>query len=304
MEADLIAKGVVPESAPWPERTKRWFLGHGGGLDPVTGKLVHGTKLKRATERLIQILKARDSGLFRPNREKDELTYSIGTAEHCGQTRGKGVVPLVQGFPEWIDSYRSRQRRKDEEAERIRILQQYVIESREAVLESQRREKEMQAKMQEEVARQVQIQLSAHGITTALGINISRPDQLRSSCASTELPDAIKDAELRFPVDDVTEPFTSCELHIPKDNGTVKVAIGVVNPIDRTKTPRIHGAVVPAGYATVSVDKAIEGFSDVPLDIHGGDGEKTVGEAEKSFIAWRKRYINIPGKPLPHNRYG
>ncbi|XP_066334550.1 proline-rich receptor-like protein kinase PERK10 [Miscanthus floridulus] len=32
-----------------------------------------------------------------------------------------------------------------------------------------------------------------------------------------------------------------------------------------------------------------------------GDGEKTVGEAEKSFIAWRKRYINIPGKPLPHN---
>jgi hypothetical protein len=119
-----------------------------------------------------------------------------------------------------------------------------------------------------------------------------------------ELPDAIKDAELCVPVDDVTKPFTSCELHIPKDNGTVKVAIGVVNPIDRTKTPRIHGAVVPAGYATVSVDKAIEGFSDVPLDIHGGDGEKTVGEAEKSFIAWRTRYINIPRKPLPHNRYG
>jgi len=90
MEADLIAKGVVPESALWPERTKCWFLGHGGGLDPVTGKLVHGTKLERATERLIQILKARDSGLFWPNREKDELTYSIGTAEHCGRTRAKG----------------------------------------------------------------------------------------------------------------------------------------------------------------------------------------------------------------------
>ena len=56
-----------------------------------------------------------------------------------------------------------------------------------------------------------------------------------------ELPDAIKDAKLRFPMDDVTEPFTSCELHIPKDDGTVKVAIGVVNPIDRIKTPRIHG---------------------------------------------------------------
>ena len=112
MEAYLIAKGVVPKSAPWPECTKRWFLGHGGGLDPVTGKLVHGTKLKRATERLIQILKARYSGLFRPNREKDELTYSIGTAEHCGRTRGKGAVPWVQGFPEWIDSYRSRRMRR------------------------------------------------------------------------------------------------------------------------------------------------------------------------------------------------
>ncbi|XP_066333442.1 bZIP transcription factor 29-like [Miscanthus floridulus] len=46
-----------------------------------------------------------------------------------------------------------------------------------------------------------------------------------------------------------------------------------------------------------------QGFSDVPLDIHGGDGEKTMAEAEK-FIAWRKRYINIPEKPLLHNRYG
>ena len=70
IEAYLIAKGVVPKSAPWPERTKRWFLGHGGGLDLVTGKLVHGTKLERATERLIQILKARDSGLFRPTERK------------------------------------------------------------------------------------------------------------------------------------------------------------------------------------------------------------------------------------------
>ena len=164
-------QGVIPESASWPERTKHWFLGHGGGLDLVTGKLVHGTKLERATERLIQILKARDSGLFWPNREKDELTYSIRTAKHSRRTRGKGVVPWVQGFPKWIDSYRSRQRWKDEEAERIRILQQYVIESREAMLESQRREKEMQ----EEVARQVQIQLSAHGITTSPGINISPP---------------------------------------------------------------------------------------------------------------------------------
>ena len=56
-------------------------------------------------------------------------------------------------------------------------------------------------------------------------------------------------------MDDVTEPCTSCELHIPKGNSTIKVAIGLINPIDRTKTPRIHGNIIQEGYATISADK-------------------------------------------------
>ena len=60
-------------------------------------------------------------------------------------------------------------------------------------------------------------------------------------------------------------------------------------------TPRIHGAVVPLGYASVSVDRVVKGFSNVQLEIEGGDGEKTLGEAGKTFICWRKRYIIIPG---------
>jgi hypothetical protein len=35
------------------------------------------------------------------------------------------------------------------------------------------------------------------------------------------------DARMRFPVDDVTAPLTSCELHIPEGNATVKVDIGL-----------------------------------------------------------------------------
>ena len=31
------------------------------------------------------------------------------------------------------------------------------------------------------------------------------------------------------------------------------------------------------------------------LEIEGGDGEKTLGETEKTFICWRKRYIIILG---------
>ena len=65
----------------------------------------------------------------------------------------------------------------------------------------------------------------------------------------------VTDAAQHFPVDDVTEPLTLCELHIPQENATVMVATGVVSPIDRTKTPKIHNSVIPLGYAAVSVDK-------------------------------------------------
>jgi len=84
MERDLIAKGKVPETLDWLERTKEWYYGHGGGLDPETGKVDCGEKLNEEIARLKFIIDARERGLFRPNREKDELTYAIGTAEHGG----------------------------------------------------------------------------------------------------------------------------------------------------------------------------------------------------------------------------
>ena len=33
-EAALIAKGITPGTVDWPERSKHWFYGHGGSLDP------------------------------------------------------------------------------------------------------------------------------------------------------------------------------------------------------------------------------------------------------------------------------
>ena len=93
----------------------------------------------------------------------------------------------------------------------------------------------------------------------------------KNRCASTKLPNQ-DDAMLRFPVDDITAPFTSYELHIPKENATIMVAIGVFSPPDPTKTQRIHGAIIPPGYVSVLVDRVNKGFSDLPLDILGGDG--------------------------------
>ena len=104
---------------------------------------------------------------------------------------------------------------------------------------------------------------------------------------------------LRFPVDDVTTPITSIELHVPRGNDTIKVAVGVFTPPDPTKTPRIHVAPIQPGYARVAVDQVSKGYEDLVLDIPGGDGEKTLGEAEMAYILWRKRYNIIPGASAP-----
>ena len=104
-------------------------------------------KIERATQRLARAREEADSGVFKPNREKDELTYALENPEHGGRTRGYGTVPWLQAFPVDRDTYRSRQRKKDEEADQIRVLEQFVNESRQALLESREREKSLEARM-------------------------------------------------------------------------------------------------------------------------------------------------------------
>jgi hypothetical protein len=84
MEADLLAKGIHPFSLEWPERSKNWFFTHGGSLDPQIRESVIGGEIRRAAQRLIDIVDASTSGAFVPNREKDELTYVLQTPEHPG----------------------------------------------------------------------------------------------------------------------------------------------------------------------------------------------------------------------------
>jgi hypothetical protein len=61
------------------------------------------------------------------SREKDELTYALENLEHPGRTRGKGMIPWKYGFSQYIDSYRSRQRRKTEEQARLRRLEEQLL---------------------------------------------------------------------------------------------------------------------------------------------------------------------------------
>jgi len=57
----------------------------------------------------------RIAGTWQPNREKDSLTMALGNREHPGRTRGVGVQPWIKGFPNDEGSYRSRDRRRQEQ---------------------------------------------------------------------------------------------------------------------------------------------------------------------------------------------
>ena len=39
MEQDLLDRGIQPTTMNWSERSRTWFYGHGGSLDPLTGDL-------------------------------------------------------------------------------------------------------------------------------------------------------------------------------------------------------------------------------------------------------------------------
>jgi hypothetical protein len=63
-------------------------------------------------------------------------------------------VSWEHAFPKDKVTYRSRQRKKDEEAERMRRMEEMVLESREVAREAVEREKALEAKMNEEIKRQ------------------------------------------------------------------------------------------------------------------------------------------------------
>ena len=69
-------------------------------------------------------------------------------------------------------------------------------------------------------------------------------------------------------MDDITVPLMPCELHIPLGNtgATVLVAHGIVFPVVLDKTPTIHVNLIPPGYYSVSVDRVIKDYREVPLD--------------------------------------
>ena len=81
-KANLLAAGVNPVTASWPDRSKHWFLGHGGSLDPKTGAAIASDAIKTVSKELEKAMSKVQEGTFVPDRENDELTCALGNPEH------------------------------------------------------------------------------------------------------------------------------------------------------------------------------------------------------------------------------
>ena len=100
----------------WDERAKHWTFARKATLHPETGRIVYRTEQdaiigKKNSKRE----RAKVTGTWRPNRKNDSLTLALGNREHPGRTRGVGVQPWIKGFPNDEGSYRSRDRRRQEQ---------------------------------------------------------------------------------------------------------------------------------------------------------------------------------------------
>ena len=52
------------------------------------GSFVTSDAIRKVADRLDVALKAVSEGSFKSDREKDELTYALGTLEHTGRVQG------------------------------------------------------------------------------------------------------------------------------------------------------------------------------------------------------------------------
>ena len=276
-DAKLIAAGVTPSTSSYPARARHWAYSVGLEPDPQTGNLVLKEKVKPGPEgeperekirnkakELDDAVVAAREGRFAPNREKDELSLALGNPEHTGRVRGVGVVPWKVGFPEHRDTYRSRDRKKKQEAEKYQRLEDMIID-----LRHEMRQKKASEPQEDQ---------------------LDMASQRKSSVASTQ---NVQPDDATYPVDQI-QGRTNCELHIKMRNLSIKVAVGFA--LENIPGATLHGGQIPAGYARVGVDEIMNGFEDLELDFPGAEGETTLGEVLRGIILWRKEHIVFPGE--------
>ena len=262
LEKEMMDRGVIPVTIYFPPRCRSWFFGHGGELDPMTGKVKIKASLKGADQEILNAIVDARNGTFIPDRENDELTRALKNPEHPGRTRGVGVVPWYEGFAEYKDTYKSRARKKKQEADRLSKLENDMKEIVEQLSRSQQQQ------------------------PTQDPPEATTPSMPRSSVGSTGVDDG------HYPVDDITEQ-KRCELIFKMSNISIKVADGFALP--NPPGALHHCNPIPPGYARVGVDEVVTEYQELNLDFPGGEGQQTIKEAKQTGIyLWRKQWIIFP----------
>ena len=188
---------------------------------------------------------------------------------------------MKEGYPECADSYRSRGRKKKKELDRLSKLERQV----------QWQQQQIDLISQQRASQQLQLEEPQAD---------AAPSQQKSCMVEAS---AFGPPAARYPVDDVMEK-TSCELHMSMKNMSFKVAVGSALPNQSGASYHLGG--IPAGYARVGVDEVVPLYANMELDIPGGDGEKTLGEAGKAIVLWKKEHVVFPNlaprPPIPPSR--
>ena len=109
-------------------------------------------------------------------------------------------------------------------------------------------------------------------------LDTTTPSMPRNSMGSAPF-DAMLD---RYPVDDIISMKVSDDY-------------AYTNPPEAT----FHCNLIPAGYARVLVDEVVDPYSELELDIPGGDDECFLGQANHRIILWKKDCIIFRRRPTP-----
>uniref|UniRef100_K3YZ31 Ubiquitin-like protease family profile domain-containing protein n=1 Tax=Setaria italica TaxID=4555 RepID=K3YZ31_SETIT len=130
----LGAGGYAAKIAKWRREEEEWrrasLLDMFAGLDERSGNWIQEPSTELIYKRLAQLAEAEKKGLFRPDREKDQLTAMIRTAKHSGRVLGmSSTLPWDKPFPNDQASYRKCDRyKKNLEDKKREIAKQEFLE--------------------------------------------------------------------------------------------------------------------------------------------------------------------------------
>ena len=214
--------------------------------------------------KMVDLTQQMSQGTFRPTRENDILTESLGTREPYGRCRAVGnLATWSKFFPH--DKVEARRERKREKEERRKREIEEVVQSR----------------YEDRISRlEAQLSRCSQG-----GVTDASPGTRRSSCASGTVLDT--------PIDHLEE-VAPCKLQVFIEtlHFNMEVGRGLVHPPHTAKS--LHGVPIPPAYAKVQVNEVLPAFAGTPLPNVGADAEhQFLGQSVHSFIMWPKKDIML-----------